>query len=138
LNAPAHFATRFILGAGEALMRAGFEPEEVTPQRVVYRNGHVLLAAHWDAATGAVVVRLGHRRATQGMSDRISLGADYNGLLAAAGAGERLPVGGAADSGTTLNEAVAALVATLPRVLADLPLLENRARLGSHRAGPDE
>jgi len=138
LSAPAHFATRFILGAGEALMSAGFEPEEVTPQRVVYRNGHVLLAAHWDAAAGAPVVRLGHRRATQGMSDRISLGADYNGLLEAAGAGERLPAGGAADPRITLDAAIAVLVATLPRILAGLPALENRARLGGHRAGLDE
>jgi len=135
-GAPAHFATRFILAAGEALMRAGFEPAEVSPQRVVYRCGQVLLAAHWDDRAGIPVIRLGHQRG--GPGNRVDLGAGYNDLLAVAGLAERTPTAPGADPASDLAAAARVLDATLDAVVAQLPVLEGRARLGALRGGQDE
>jgi hypothetical protein len=86
-----HFATRFIMHCGEALIAGGFIPSEVTSHRAVYQRDRLCLAVEWEPHHQVLMVSFGHRKEVASMVQRTVIGSSYNAFLEAAGLDARLP-----------------------------------------------
>jgi hypothetical protein len=124
-----HFATRFILRCGEALIEAGFVPSEVTPHRAVYERDRLCLAVEWEPHHRTLLVSFGHRKELVTRVRRTVIGSSYNAFLEAAGLDERLPDSLEADEqlDARLSAAFDIISRTLPVIVERFRELESRA-----------
>jgi hypothetical protein len=124
-----HFATRFIMRCGDALIAAGFVPSEVTPHRAVYERDRVCLAVEWEPHHRALMVSFGHRKEVVTRVQRTVIGSGYNAFLEAAGLEERLP-----DRLEVDDQLESRLAAAFDIISRTLPTIADRFRELESRA----
>jgi hypothetical protein len=124
-----HFATRFIMACGEALIGAGFVPAEVTSHRAFYQRDRLCLAVEWEPHHQNLLVSFGHRKEVAGRVQRTVIGSSYNAFLEAAGIDARLP-----ESVEVDDRLEARLTAAFDTISRTLPTLAERYRELESRA----